>query len=333
MGKLLNFTARYSTLFRMKETKKPSQLNRASFLGFWMGILYFFSASLLSAQGLQSKLVANVFATLADGQPGVVRITGTVANETTQTLSKIKIEDAKSAKSYFDIEKLDTGEEKEVTFDVAESALGISGDGSFLIPLRIVFEDDTHTKISQPVLATYSKKTENNRTSPILLGVDPEIQRTGTLDVSGETRLNVILQNQTANKVETRLELLTAKELSSNLDQNTITLEPNQEVTLPIKIVNSSAAIGSSYPLFIYSVVSSEGQTFSDSINLVANVMSYQTSPWMTPLVVFVLLLAAILGFYFYRQEKNVKIAEVGDAIASRQNNDEPELPGSNSSS
>lgn len=271
--------------------------------------LCFLLLGLLPSQGNASflRLVPTIQVTAVEGSAGVARISGKIENQGDEPALDVKIESAREGKILADIGNMGPGEKKDLTADLPEKELAIEKDGSYLLPLRVIYKDGNRVSFSAAIILNYTKKSAGGalaRSSPVSVVFEEEVRKTGSIEIDTAGDFKTTLSNTGATPVDVTLELVGPRELEFAVDAPKIQLGPQQQKKIKVRIYNISALHGSSYASFALVSGLIDGQSFSDYVGFAVKVNPATSQPWLA--YVFALFALGIVGSGLYFWKKGV---------------------------
>ncbi len=198
---------------------------------------------------------------------------------------------------------------------LALEELGITGQGRFAVPLRVLYRDNNRYPFSAPSLAMVEIGAAPSRTVALLT---PQGKPVTPIELSAKKETKLALRSLTGEAVTvTKIEFLTAAELPAEIHPNSFPLELTRNATLPFTLLISpvGALPGSSYPGLV--IVSGEAGSmhFSEPFPIAVTVVappptsSAKDYLWIVGVVVCLAAAVLLLRKMRYAQPTNAPLA------------------------
>lgn len=268
------------------------------------------SIQVLSASMAQAgflRLVPEIEAETAENNPGLVQIVGTLENQGDERALDVRIEEAKTSKILADMKDFAPGEKKDVLITVPESELGLSGEGSFVLPMRVLYKDANKVGFSAAFVLNYFRRSESGtlgRSSPITIGLEESRQQQRSIDVGMSGDFKLVLLNTSQEEVVGQIDFVSSKELEFKAENTEFRIPPQSEQRVQVEVTNKGALVGSSYATYALVKGQLGGQAFADYTAFLVNVVTNTPTSWTAIAMIFLALSFTIIGFIYWRKEQ-----------------------------
>lgn len=252
------------------------------------------------------RLSPNLEAETAENNPSLLQVIGSIENQGDEKALDVRIEEAKSGKILADLKDFGPGEKKDVLISVPESELGLQSEGSYVLPLRVLYKDTNKMAFSAAFVLSYFKKSSAGvlgRSSPITVGLEESKQKQNTVDVGLSGDFKLVLLNTSTEEVQAKLDFVTSKELELKATPSEFKMGPQSELRIDVTVSNKAGLVGSSYAT--YAIVSGQvgGSAFADYNAFLINVIANTPTSWAAAAVIALGLIFAGLGFVYWKKE------------------------------
>lgn len=283
--------------------------------------------SSLSANAAFLRLSPELEAQPAENNPGTIQILGTLENQGDERALEVRIEEAHSGKILADLSDFGPGEKKDVVASFSEEELGLKGDGSFVLPLRILYKDTNKFGFSAAFVLSYFRKSSSGvlgRSSPVTVGLEEVNRERQAVDVGVTGNFKLVLLNTSLDTVTGKIQFVSSKELELKAKQSDFSIGPQSELRIEIDAKNLGGLVGSSYAT--YAIVNGQigGMAFADYNAFLINIVANTPTSWAAAAMIFLALVFAVVGFIFWRRESSSREGMVTISGAGRVIEPEP---------
>lgn len=256
------------------------------------------------------RLSPSLEAEVSESNPSLIQILGNLENQGDEKALEVRIEETRTGKILADLKDFGPGEKKDVLITVSESELGLKGDGSHILPLRILYKDTNKMAFSAAFVLSYFRKSSSGvlgRTSPITVGLEESKQQRNTVDVGLSGEFKLVLLNTSPEEVTGKLEFVSSKELELKATPAEFKIPAQSELRVDVIVSNKAGLVGSSYAT--YAIVTGEigGSTFADYNAFLVNVIANTPTSWTGGAMVALILIFGAIGTFYWRKESAAK--------------------------